>query len=91
MDSRPFLPFSRSKIGFRSSAALIDISSTSRQATWSSLTPGHLADEGGDPVLPQVHFLLQHSKDDDGIAGGAYRPVGLDGSGQLLDGAGIVP
>src|SRR5208283_1962058 len=40
MDRRPFFPFSRSKTGFRSSAALMDISSTTRQATWLSDAAG---------------------------------------------------
>ena len=78
MERRPFRPFSRSNTGARSAAAFADISSTRRHAMSASGRGGHLADELGDPVLPEAPLLLQNGKHDDGIACRPHGPVSLD-------------
>ena len=50
----------------------------------------HLANQRGNPVLPEAHLLFKHSQHDDGIAGRPNRSM-FHRVRQFLNGSRIVP
>ena len=86
LDREASLPavLSRTKIGSRSLAPRIAISSFSFQVISSSVQVGFSDDELDDSVAPKVHLLCQHLADDGGVARRADSSP-FDRVGQLLD------